>query len=377
MSNVTHQTESTGAGGVLYMALEVSTTKWHLVTGVGAGRAVRHRVMAAGSREELRDEVRRARARFKVAVDAPVRSCHEAGRDGFWIHRLLTAEGITNVVVDSSSIEVPRRARRAKTDRLDGTALFRKLVQYWGGDRGTWKVVHVPSPGLEDARQGERGIATLTGERTRWRNRLHALLMQQGVRTAIGRDFGERLATLRTWAGDPLPPGLAARVEQAWRLLTAVETELRRARAAQATELAAAATAPAQRAAQLQRLRAIGPGTAALLAKELFSRELRNRREVGALTGLVGVPYASGATVQEQGISRAGLARVRGVAVELAWLWRRYQPDSELTQWFDRRWGAEGKRARKIGIVALARRLMVALWRYLDTGVVPAGATVR
>jgi transposase len=139
MSNVTHQTESTGAGGVLYMALEVSTTTWHLVTGVGVGRAVRHRVIAAGSREALRDEVRRARARFQVAGDAPVRSCHEAGRDGFWIHRLLTAEGITNVVVDSSSIEVPRRARRAKTDRLDGMALFRKLVQYWGGDRGTWR----------------------------------------------------------------------------------------------------------------------------------------------------------------------------------------------------------------------------------------------
>jgi hypothetical protein len=160
-------------------------------------------------------------------------------------------------------------------------------------------------------------------------------------------------------------------------MLTAVEAELRQARAAQATELAAAATAPAHRAAQLHRLRAIGPGTAALLAKELFSRELRNRREVGALTGLVGVPYASGATAQEQGISRAGLSRVRGVAVELAWLWRRYQPDSELTQWFDRRWGADGKRARKIGIVALARRLMVALWRYVETGVVPAGATVR
>jgi transposase len=377
MSNVTHQSQSTGEGDVLYMALEVSTTKWHLVTGVGAATAMRHRVVAAGGMEELRDELRRARARFKLPADAPVRSCHEAGRDGFWIHRLLTAEGITNVVVDSSSIEVPRRARRAKTDRLDGKALFRKLVQYWTGDRDTWKVVRVPSPALEDARHGERGIATLTGDRTRWRNRLHALLMQQGVRTAIGRDFGERLGTLRTWAGDPLPAGLRARVEQAWRMLTAVETELRTARAVQATELAAAAPGPAQRAAQLHQLRAIGPGTAALLAKELFSRDLRNRREVGALTGLVGVPYASGATAREQGVSRAGLSRVRGVAVELAWLWRRYQPDSELTRWFERRWGAEGKRARKIGIVALARRLMVALWRYLETGVVPAGATVR
>jgi transposase len=168
-----------------------------------------------------------------------------------------------------------------------------------------------------------------------------------------------------------------ARVRQAWRLLTVVDTELHTARAAQRAEIAAATTAPAQIAAQLQRLRAIGPGTAALLAKELFSRDLHNRREVGALTGLVGVPYASGETAREQGISRAGLARIRGLAVEVAWLWRRYQPASELTRWFERRFAGGGKRLRKVGIVALARRLMVALWRYLQTGLVPAGATVR
>jgi transposase len=282
-----------------------------------------------------------------------------------------------NLVVDSSSIEVNRRQRRAKTDRLDGAALFRKLVQYWAGDRATWKVVHVPTEALEDARHAERGIATLTAERTTWRNRLHALLMLAGIRTTITADFGDRLERLRTWAGTPLPPGLVARLQQAWQLLTAVEDALRAARATQRAELAAAATAPTQMAAQLRRLHALGAGTAALLAKELFSRNLRNRREVGALTGLVGVPYDSGATVRDQGISRAGLSRIRGVAVELAWLWRRYQPQSALTRWFEQRFGAGGKRARKIGIVALARRLMVALWRYTHTGIVPEGATVR
>jgi transposase len=327
--------------------------------------------------QQLREEVRRARARFGLPADAPVRSCYEAGRDGLWVHRLLTREGIENLVVDSSSIEVDRRQRRAKTDRLDSVKLFRKLVQYWSGDRGAWKVVHVPSEALEDARHAERGIVTLTAERTTWRNRIHALLMLQGVRTPITADFGERLESLRTWAGAPLPVGLLARVRQAWRMLLAVEAELRAARAAQREELAAAATAPAQIAVQLHRLRAIGKGTAALLAKELFSRDLRNRREVGALTGLVGVPYDSGETSREQGISRAGLSRIRGRAVEIAWLWRRYQPLSELTRWFERRFGAGGKRARKVGIVALARRLMVALWRYTRTGIVPAGATVR
>jgi transposase len=299
----------------------------------------------------------------------------------------LTREGVENVVVDSSSIEVDRRQRRAKTDRLDGTKLFRKLVQYGGGDRATWKVVHVPTEALEETRQLERGIGTLTAERTTWRNRLHALLMLQGVRTSITAEFGERLETLRTWAGTPLPPGLLTRVRQAWRMLAAVEAELRAARAAQRAELAAAAAAeapavtgaatPGQMAAQLQRLKAIGPGTAALLAKELFSRGLRNRREVGALTGLVGVPSDSGETRRDQGISRAGLSRIRGVAVEWAWVWRRYQPNSALTRWFEARFGAGGLRARKVGIVALARRLMVALWRYTQTGIVPAGATVR
>ena len=169
----------------------------------------------------------------------------------------------------------------------------------------------------------------------------------------------------------------AGAAAQAWRLLTAVEAELRAVRAAQADALAAAVTAPAQTATQLLRLRGIGPRTASVLATELFSRDLRNRREVGALTGLVGVPYNSGQTVRDQGISRAGLSRVRGLAVELAWLWRRYQPQSELTRWFEARWGGGGTRARKVGIVALARRLVIALWRYTQTGIVPAGAAVR
>lgn len=377
MSKATQQRESTGTDRVLYMAMELSAARWHLVFGVGMGTPVRHRTIAAGAVEQLREEMRRARTRFGLPADAPVRSCYEAGRDGFWVHRLLTKEGIENLVVDSSSIEVDRRQRRAKTDRLDGVKLVRKLVQYWGGDRATWKVVHVPSDAVEDARHTERGIATLTAERTTWRNRIHALLMLQGVRTGIGADFGERLATLRTWAGEPLPPGVLERLRQATQMLSAIETALRTARQAQRAELAAAATPAAQIARQLQRLRAIGTGTAALLAKELFSRDLRNRREVGALTGLVGVPYNSGETAHEQGISRAGLSRIRGIAVELAWLWRRYQPHSDLTRWFEQRFGGGGKRARKVGIVALARRLMVALWRYTRTGIVPAGAAVR
>jgi transposase len=377
MTQMTHQSESSGTALALYMAIELSATKWHLAFGVGVGTPVRHRVIEAGDVKRLQEEMRRARQRFGLRAEATVRSCYEAGRDGFWVHRLLTREGIDNRVIDSSSIEVNRRAKQAKTDRLDGTKLVRLLMRFWTGDVAVWKVVHVPDDALEDVRHQERGMATLTVERTTWRNRLHALLMLQGIRTTITADFGTRIRRLRTWAGAPLPDGLRERVEQAWRMLQAVDAELKRARRAQRAELAAAASPPARQAAQLLRVVGVGPGTATVLAKELFSRDLRNRREVGALTGLVGVPYASGAYVREQGISRAGLARVRRVAVELAWAWRRYQPMSALTGWFEQRFGAGGKRARKVGIVALARRVVVALWRYVTAGIVPAGAIVR
>jgi transposase len=377
MSTLTHPVESTRATPALYMALELSATTWHLVFGVGLATAVRHRTIAAGDVAGLRAEIGRARQRFGLAADAPVRSCYEAGREGFWVHRHVTREGLTNVVVDSSSIEVSRRARRAKTDRLDGGKLWRLLVRYWSGERDVWHVVRVPSEALEDSRHQERGIATLVAERTAWRNRIHGLLMLHGRRTRITPRFGTQLAALRDWQGDALPPGVVRRITDAWQVLTTIEAHLRAARRAQRAELAAATSAPAQIAARLQRLRGVGARSAAVLAKELFSRDLRNRREVGALTGLVGTPYASGGTVREQGISRAGLARVRAIAVELAWAWRRYQPHSAVTQWFEQRFGAGGRRSRKVGIVALARRLVIALWQYTRTGVVPVGAIGR
>ena len=376
MSTLTHHVESTKEPAALYMAIELSATKWHLVFGVGLATAMRHRTIAAGAVEALRAEVQRARRRFRLAADAPVRSCYEAGREAFWVHRLLTREGIINVVADSSSIEVNRRQRRAKTDRIDGEKLFRLLVRHGSGERDVWHVVRVPAEALEDARHQEREIATLVAERTRWRNRIHALLMTQGVRTSIGRDFATRLPQLCDWTGAALPSGVVQRITGAWAVLRTIETRLRAVRRAQATEVAAAATAPAQIAAQLERLRGIAVRSATVLAKELFSRDLHNRREVGALTGLVGTPYASGGTRREQGISHAGLARVRAIAVELAHTWRRYQPQSALTQWFEQRFGAGGRRSRKVGIVALARRLIIALWRYSRTGQVPAGAIV-
>lgn len=377
MNQVPHQVESTGTSLALYMALELGATRWQLAFGVGVATAVRQRGIAAGDRAGLRREIAEAQRRFGLASTTPVRSCYEAGRDGFWIHRLLEAEGVRNVVVDSSSIEVNRRQRHAKTDRLDAEKLLRMLMRHGGGERDLWKVIHVPTRETEDARHAARAVTTLVAERTRQRSRIHALLALHGLRQPIQQTFGDRLRHLTDWAGQPLPAGVLARLSLAWRLLVQVETELRVARHAQRAAVRAAVTPAAVRAARLQRLRGVQAGSALMLATEVFARDVTNRRQVGALSGLVAVPYRSGAAARDQGISRAGLRAVRRVIVELAWVWVQWQPESALTRWFQHRFAAGGPRARRIGIVALARKLLIALWHYSEHGIVPAGAVVR
>ena len=394
MSQAPQFDQSTGAERTLYVALELSAKSWVVVSGAEVGTRLRRQTLVAGDRVGLRRELARARTRSGLPPTAPVVSCYEAGRDGFWVHRLLTAEGVTNRVVDSSSIEVSRRARRAKTDRLDAEHLWRLLWRYEHGERQVWHVVHVPPPEVEDSRHQERLITTLTQEVTRWRNRLHALLATTGVRLRLVGDVPAQLAAARTWEGQPLPPGLQARARQCWAAVTALTTALAAARqqqraavrAAQARLAAQTAVPgegqPAPRplealAAQIMQLQGVGIRTAMVLAKEVLARDLQNRRQVGALSGLTPTPYASGETHHEQGISRAGLARVRGLLVELAWQWVRRQPDSALTAWFLTRFGSAGRRPRKVGIVALARRLLIALWRYSRFGEVPAGAVLR
>lgn len=378
--------ESTESGAVLYVALELSARTWLLASGVGMGQALRRKAIPAGDRTALQRELAAARARCGLAGTAPVRSCYEAGRDGFWVHRLLTAEGVTNVVVDSSSIEVSRRARRAKTDRLDADGLWRLLWRYWQGEQRVWHVVAVPSEAVEEARHHEREVATLVTEQTRWRNRVQGLLATAGVRVRVDGKFPERLAAVRDWAGRALPAGLQARVLVYWAQWGAIAQALVAARRAQ--HAAVRAVRPAEptpraprsldaQAAQLAQLRGIGEGTALTLVKEVFSRDLKNRRQVGALSGLVPVPYQSGARHHEQGISRAGLRHVRGLLVEVSWQWLRWQPASALTQWYLARFGPAGRRPRRVGIVAVARRLLIALWRWNQTGELPAGAILR
>jgi transposase len=356
----------------LYVAIELSTKEW-LLTMATAPHAQRQRArIRPGDREALAGVLADAKRRSGLLPAAPVRSCYEAGRDGFWPHRLVTALGAVNVVVDSSSIEVPRRARRAKTDRLDGEKLLRLLLRYWSGERDCWHIVHVPAPAVEAARHASRALTTLQQERTRYRNRIHGLLATQGVRLRIDAALPARVAAARDWQDASLPPDLQARVLETWRLLQAVETE--RTARWRAERQRGRTHAPARR---LMQLVGVGARTATVLSDELFSRPLRNRRQVGALCGLVSAPYRSGTRQIDQGLTRSGLPAIRRLAVEVAWLWVEYQPSSALTQWYQRRFGGGGPAMRRLGIVALARRVMIALWRYVDQGVLPDGARLR
>jgi len=361
----------------LYVAFELSQKDWLLTMSTGPGAPRQRAHVRPGDRAALGPVLAAAKARGGLPLDAPVRSCCEAGRDGFWPHRCVTQLGVENLVVDSSSIEVPRRARRAKTDRLDGEKLLRLLLRYWSGERDVWQVVHVPSVAAEDARHASRSLTTLQGERTRYRNRIHSLLALQGVRLRVDARLPERLALARDWANAPVPPGVQARVLETWRLWQAVEAERRARRTAEQQAVRRADTPVRQQAQRLAQLQGIAARTATVLAEELFSRDLCNRRQVGALTGFVSAPYQSGARHQDQGLARSGLPAVKRIGVEIAWAWVRFQPASALTQWYQRRFGTGGAVARRIGIVALARRVIIALWRYATTGVRPAGALLK
>lgn len=362
----------------LYLAFELGQKRWRLGFTVGLGQPTRERIIAAGDLPALQQEIALAKKRFGLPEDARVVSCYEAGRDGFWLHRYLTDHGVENFVVDSASIEVNRRARRAKTDHLDVGKLVAMLVRFDLGDARVWKVVHVPELAIEDRRHLHRQLATLKADRTRYLNRIQGLLAGQGVRLPVKGDFLEQLAHVRLWDGSPLPEGFRTRLEQEYAILQFVKERIRALEAHRRQILRTSNDPLIQQVRQLMALRGIGENTAWVLVMEFFGwREFRNRRQVGGLSGLAPVPHQSGEEGRDQGISKAGQTLIRAMAIELAWAWLRYQPESALSQWYQRRFGNGSKRQRKIGIVALARRLLVALWRYLQFGEVPAGARMK
>jgi transposase len=369
----TRQHESIVSGPVLMMAFELGAQKWLLGFSTSIAAPVRRREMAARDRAGVLREIAAAKEAFGLPADAPVHSCYEAGREGFWLHRWLEREGIISRVVDSSSIEVPRRKRRAKSDRLDAAALVRLLTRALAGETKVWSVVRVPSVAAEDARQLEREIETTIADRTRVRNRMRGLLATQGVAVRRWRRLRSELAVLRTGTGELLPPGLCARLERELTALDTIEARLRELR-----RLQRAAVVPHSVCDRLQQVRGVGLRIAARLSGEVFEwRTFTSGRQVGALIGVTPTPYDSGDQRREQGISKAGNRRVRTMVIELARAWLRFQPESALTRWYVRRFASGSARLRRVGIVAVGRKLLIALWRYTVTGVPPEGAQLK
>jgi transposase len=371
-------TTTTARSETLFLGIELSKKTWRLA--FSNGQKIRQRTVAAGDQQALRREIDNARQRLALTTDSRVRSCYETGRDGFWVDRLLAQLGVDNLVVDAASIEAPRRGRNAKTDRLDAEKLVRKLMDWERGDKQVWCVARVPSLAEEDQRRPQRELLRLKKERTAHRARISSLLALHGLPAKLNgtQQLPGPVRQLRDWNGEPLPGQLAAELERELARLAQLHEQIVAVEKAQSDGLRQPQTAAQQLAAQLLGLRGVGPVSAWLLASEMFAwRKFRNRREVGALAGLCGTPYDSGEGAREQGISKAGNKRVRWVMVELAWSWLKFQPDSELTKWFWQRFGQGNRRMRRIGIVALARKLLVALWKYLERGEVPAGAVLR
>ena len=345
---------------------------------IGFGQRPRLRSIAARDLTALQDEIQLARARFGLPEQAEVVSCYEAGRDGFWLDRYLDSIGVRNLVVDSASIEVNRRAKQAKTDRLDLGKLLTMLMRYEAGEKKVWHVIHVPSPEVEDHRHLHRELTDLKEQRTQHTNRIKGYLSNQGICLEVTDDFPTVLERQRLWNGDPLPPGLQARLLYEYQRFQLTQQQIKNLESVRREALRYSNQAEVEQVRQLLRLRGIGINCAWLYVMEFFCwRAFRNGREVGALAGLTPMPHQSGEEDHVSGISKSGNRHIRAMAIEIAWIWLRYQPNSELSRWYQRRFANGSKRLHKIGIVALARKLLIAVWRYLEFGTLPTGAVLK
>jgi len=388
MTQAALERQDTGNEQVLYMTFELSHTTWKLAFGVGGNPRIIQ--ISARDLKRLSEEIGKAKKRFSLLDEARVVSCYEAGRDGFWIHRYMLSAGIENIVVDSSSIEVNRRQRRAKTDRIDATKLYTMLVRHARGEKGVWSVVRVPSREDEDERRTHRELERLQKERGAHSARIKSLLVTQGIVAEVDRHLPGLLESVRLWDGSPLSPQLKAEIEREYSRMKEVDRQIQEihklqrdmvnaARGEEEEELTPSASQgqKAQMVRGLTCLRGIGERSAWPLVYEFLWRGFANRREVAGAAGLVGTPYDSGGSVREQGISKAGNKRTRRLMVEVSWYWLRYQPGSAITEWFNKRFAQGGKRMRRIGIVGVARRLLIALWKYARFGEVPEGARFK
>lgn len=375
----TRKIENTALPRILYLAFELSLDKWKLAFATELGGKIRIRTIPARDLRALEREVTLAEQTLKLPKLSPVVSCYEAGRDGFWLHRHLEAENFTNHVVDPASVETNRRGKKPKTDRIDVRKHLTMLMRYDAGEPAVWSVCHVPRVEDEDARHLHRELADRMAERTRHTNRIKGLLIGQGIRIeTIPKDLPKRLESMRISDESPLPAGLRTRLtdeHEGWQL---ADRQIKRLQQQQRQAMREEESPALDQVRQLMELGAVGPQTAWISVREFFGwRKFQNRRQVGALAGLAPVPHQSGQEDHDRGISKAGNRAIRALYVELAWRWLRLQPESELTRWYNRRFAKGGARQRKIGIVALARKLLIALWHFLEHGVIPEGARLK
>lgn len=363
----------------IFVSLELSRSNW-LITSLspGNGEKMSKHSVAAGDMAALlgRFAELQRKALARTGKSYPIITIHEAGLDGFWLHRALQQEGIESHVVDAASIAAPRRRRRAKTDKIDGEALLRALLAYKRGEPRVCSMVVAPTPEEEDRRRICREREVLIGERISHVNRIKGLLFAQGIAgyAPLRRNRRAQLEALRTGDdGRALPEHVKAQISRELDRLELLLAQIKAVEAERNAMLAAMETQPSHPLAMLLGVKGIGVEFAATLWLECFYRTFANRRQLAAYAGLAATPWQSGAIVHEQGVSKAGNPRVRTKLVQLAWLWLRHQPQSALARWFR----AKSQRGRKIAIVALARKLLVALWKYVTAGVVIEGATLK
>jgi transposase len=369
--------------GAIFVSLELSRSTW-LVTSLSPGKGEkmsRHSVTAGDTARLLAlfAELKH-KAETRTGQSYPIVTIQEAGLDGFWLHRVLQQNGIESHVVDPASIAVPRKRRRAKTDRIDGETLLRSLLAYKRGEPRVCAMVVAPSPEEEDRRRLCRERRTLIGERVTHGNRIKGLLFAQGIfdYVPLRRDRRKRLEALRTGDGRELPSHLKAQIGRELDRIELLLEQIKAVEAAQEDLLAAVRKPASERAApdpvtMLLSFKGIGANFAAVLWSEAFYRHFTNRRQVAAYAGLAATPWQSGGIRHEQGVSKAGNSRLRTTMIQVAWLWIRHQPQSALTRWFKER----SPQGRKRAIVAVARKLLVALWKYVTQGVAIEGAVMK
>jgi transposase len=363
---------------VLFLAMELSVATWKLVAANRQSGERRRVDVKAWDQAGFVSELSRSKRKLGLPEQARVISCQEAGRDGFAVHRFLESVEVESLVIDAASVSVERKRRRAKSDRLDADKLMNHLIRYCSGEQGAWRVLHVPSPQSEDRRRLHRELEVLKAERTRIRCRIQSMLATVGVRCRIGKGWGAELERIRQWDGSVLAPCLRLALQLEWRRLQQVAATLDEVKAERQKLIHKGEEIDLQKVRALLTLRALGEEISWYLVMECFGfRRFDNSRQVGACAGLAPTPYDSGESRWEQGIGKDGNRRLRWILIEAAWCWLRLQPDSALSCWFHQRFGGAGKRSRRIGIVALARKLFVALWRYLEQGIVPAGAVLK